>query len=68
MDRSNTASTSRHAPSVDPAEVARFDALATEWWDANGKFAPLHRFNPARLTFLKDALLRHFQRDNCGQR
>ena len=63
MDPSNTASTPRHAPSVDPAEVARFDALATEWWDAKGKFAPLHRFNPARLTFLKDALLRHFQRD-----
>lgn len=63
MDRPRTASTPRPAPSVDPAEVARFDALAAEWWDATGKFAPLHRFNPARLTFLKEALTRHFQRD-----
>ena len=63
MDRPNTASTQRPAPSVDPAEVARFEALAAEWWDAKGKFAPLHRFNPVRLQFLKDALLRHFQRD-----
>jgi 2-polyprenyl-6-hydroxyphenyl methylase/3-demethylubiquinone-9 3-methyltransferase len=63
MDRSNTASTPRAAPSVDPAEIARFDALAADWWDAKGKFAPLHRFNPARLTFLKTALVQHFQRD-----
>lgn len=63
MDSPNPASTPRTAPSVDPAEVARFEALAAQWWDAKGKFAPLHHFNPTRLTFLKDALLRHFQRD-----
>ncbi|MGE5537630.1 MAG: bifunctional 2-polyprenyl-6-hydroxyphenol methylase/3-demethylubiquinol 3-O-methyltransferase UbiG [Gemmatimonas sp.] len=50
-------------PSVDPAEVARFEAIAAEWWDATGKFAPLHRFNPARLSFLRDALVRHFARN-----
>jgi 2-polyprenyl-6-hydroxyphenyl methylase/3-demethylubiquinone-9 3-methyltransferase len=50
-------------PSVDPVEIARFEAMATEWWDAGGKFAPLHRFNPTRLSFLKDALVRHFGRN-----
>jgi 2-polyprenyl-6-hydroxyphenyl methylase / 3-demethylubiquinone-9 3-methyltransferase len=63
MDRFDSASTQPTGASVDPAEVARFEALAAEWWDAKGKFAPLHRFNPARLTFLKDAILRHFDRD-----
>jgi 2-polyprenyl-6-hydroxyphenyl methylase / 3-demethylubiquinone-9 3-methyltransferase len=63
MDRSEAAFTPRTSASVDPAEVARFEAIAAEWWDARGKFAPLHRFNPTRLAFLKDALARHFSRD-----
>ena len=45
---------------LDPAEVARFDKLAGQWWDPNGKFRPLHRQGPARLTFIRDALLSHF--------
>ncbi|MFG1332598.1 bifunctional 2-polyprenyl-6-hydroxyphenol methylase/3-demethylubiquinol 3-O-methyltransferase UbiG [Xanthobacter autotrophicus] len=48
---------------VDPAEVARFDALGAQWWDEKGKMAPLHAMNPARLAFLRDALVRHFSRD-----
>lgn len=51
------------APSVDPAEVAKFSAMAEEWWDPAGKFAPLHKFNPIRLTFIRDAAARHFGRD-----
>ena len=39
--------------SIDPAEVARFSALAAEWWDPRGKFAPLHRLNPVRLGFIR---------------
>ena len=42
------------APSIDKAEVAKFSALAAEWWDPAGKFAPLHRFNPVRLGFIRD--------------
>jgi 2-polyprenyl-6-hydroxyphenyl methylase/3-demethylubiquinone-9 3-methyltransferase len=45
---------------VDPAEVARFNDIAAEWWDANGKFRPLHRQGPARLTFIREALVKHF--------
>lgn len=46
-----------------PEEIARFTAMAEEWWDPDGKFRPLHKFNPVRLGFLRDALCRHFSRD-----
>ena len=48
---------------IDAAEVARFSALAAEWWNPHGKFAVLHRFNPVRLRFIRDEALRHFARD-----
>jgi 2-polyprenyl-6-hydroxyphenyl methylase/3-demethylubiquinone-9 3-methyltransferase len=48
---------------LDPAEVARFDQLAGQWWDPKGKFRPLHRQGPARLTFIRDQLLSHFGRE-----
>ena len=35
---------------VDPAEVAKFEAMAADWWDPDGKFRPLHRLNPCRLS------------------
>lgn len=54
-----------HAPrlSVDAGEVARFDALAASWWDAAGPMRVLHRFNPVRLAYLRDAICRHHGRD-----
>ena len=39
--------------SINPADVARFSAQAAEWWDAKGPFAPLHKFNPARLSVIR---------------
>lgn len=51
------------AASVDRDEIARFGAIAREWWDEDGKFKPLHRLNPARIRFIRDALCRHFGRD-----
>jgi 2-polyprenyl-6-hydroxyphenyl methylase/3-demethylubiquinone-9 3-methyltransferase len=51
------------APTVDDAEVARFAALAGEWWDPRGKMAPLHKFNPVRLGYIRDAACRRFGRD-----
>lgn len=44
-------------------EVAQFAALADQWWDADGDFAPLHKINPARLTFIRDHLCAAFGRD-----
>jgi len=49
--------------SIDAAEVARFSALAGKWWDSDGEFAPLHRFNPARLGFIREQCLGCFGRD-----
>lgn len=48
---------------VDPAEVERFSRMADEWWDPDGKFAPLHRFNPVRLELLRDRIARRAGRD-----
>jgi 2-polyprenyl-6-hydroxyphenyl methylase/3-demethylubiquinone-9 3-methyltransferase len=45
---------------LDAGEVARFKRLAGEWWDPNGKFRPLHQQGPARLGFIRGALVRHF--------
>ena len=49
--------------SIDAAEVAKFSAMAEEWWDPAGKFAPLHKFNPVRLAFIRDMAAGHFGRD-----
>ena len=49
--------------SIDPDEVARFAAIAEGWWDPNGKFRPLHKFNPTRLAYVRDHLAAHFGRD-----
>jgi 2-polyprenyl-6-hydroxyphenyl methylase/3-demethylubiquinone-9 3-methyltransferase len=54
--------------SIDPDEVARFSALAAEWWDAKGKFAPLHRINPVRLGFIRERALARFGRDGALRR
>ncbi len=51
------------SPTLDQAEIARFAAIADEWWDGKGKFAPLHRLNPTRLRFIRDAIASHFGRD-----
>jgi 2-polyprenyl-6-hydroxyphenyl methylase/3-demethylubiquinone-9 3-methyltransferase len=53
----------RHAPSLDPAEVSRFAAMAAEWWDPAGPLAPLHRLNPTRLAWIRDQAAGHFGRD-----
>ena len=58
--------TADRSPTVDPVEVARFSALAAEWWDARGKMGMLHRFNPVRLGFIKEAVCRQFGRDPKG--
>ncbi len=49
--------------SIDPGEVAKFDALAGSWWDPEGDLRPLHRLNPTRLAFIRDHACAHFARD-----
>ena len=48
---------------VDTDEVERFSALASQWWDPNGKFRPLHKFNPVRLAYIRDNVALRFGRN-----
>lgn len=61
--RTGTGAAPAAAASIDPDEVARFSAQAAEWWDPRGKFRPLHKLNPVRLTFIRDTVCAHFGRD-----
>ena len=61
-------SASAQASSVDPAEVEKFSRIAAQWWDPKGKFAPLHRFNPVRLGFIRDQAAARFGRPTAGPR
>ena len=54
---------SASASSIDPKEVEQFSRIAAEWWDPKGKFAPLHKFNPVRLSFIRDQVQERFGRD-----
>ncbi|OFX12372.1 MAG: bifunctional 3-demethylubiquinol 3-O-methyltransferase/2-polyprenyl-6-hydroxyphenol methylase [Alphaproteobacteria bacterium RIFOXYD12_FULL_60_8] len=48
---------------IHPEELAKFTAMADAWWDPEGDFKPLHKFNPARIRYIRDALAAHFGRD-----
>lgn len=48
---------------VDPSEIAKFEAMAAEWWDLNGKFKPLHMMNPVRLDYITSQIATEFGRD-----
>ncbi len=48
---------------IDPAEVAKFEAMAAEWWDPNGKFKPLHMLNPCRLDYITAQIAAEYERD-----
>lgn len=48
---------------IDNEEVARFSALAAEWWNPSGKFKPLHKFNPVRLEYIKEQVCSRFGRN-----
>lgn len=48
---------------VDESEIAKFEAMAAEWWDPNGKFKPLHMLNPCRLDYITSQIAAEFGRD-----
>lgn len=52
---------------VDPAEVAKFEAMAAEWWNPAGKFKPLHMLNPCRLDYITRQIAAEFGRDLATQ-
>src|SRR4029453_13273616 len=49
--------------SVDPAELERFSRYAADWWNPRGSMAPLHKFNPVRLAYIRDQVAARFNRD-----
>ncbi|WP_109316581.1 bifunctional 2-polyprenyl-6-hydroxyphenol methylase/3-demethylubiquinol 3-O-methyltransferase UbiG [Pseudovibrio ascidiaceicola] len=51
---------------IDPAEVAHFSSIASEWWDPTGKFRPLHKFSPVRISYIKEYACDHFGRDETS--
>ncbi len=59
----NRQKTPHGASTASPEEVARFAAMADEWWDDTGKFKPLHKLNPVRIAFIRDMLAAHYDRD-----
>jgi 2-polyprenyl-6-hydroxyphenyl methylase/3-demethylubiquinone-9 3-methyltransferase len=63
QQNSPAGSSSIPGSTVDPAEVAKFSKLSDEWWDPKGKMAPLHKINPLRLGYIRDAACRKFDRN-----
>ncbi len=59
---------STETSSVDAAEVAKFEAMAAEWWNPNGKFRPLHMMNPVRLDYITRQIAAEFGRDLAAAR
>ena len=49
---------------INKDEIQKFSKLADEWWDVNGKFKPLHMFNPIRIEYIIDKITQHFKLDN----
>ena len=46
---------------VDKIEIEKFSKMAKDWWNPNGKFKPLHLFNPARIQFIKEKIISHYK-------
>ena len=49
---------------IDQKEVEKFSIMADEWWSETGKFKPLHKFNPIRISYIKEKIIKHFALDN----
>ena len=45
---------------INKKEIEKFSKMADEWWDTEGKFKPLHKFNPLRINYIKKKIISHF--------
>ena len=50
--------------SVNKKEIDTFSKMANEWWDPEGKFKPLHKFNPTRIKYIKENIINNFKLKN----
>ncbi len=46
---------------INKKEIEKFSKMASQWWNPNGKFKPLHKFNPVRIKYIKDGIIKHFK-------
>ena len=53
---------------IDKTEIEKFSKLAKDWWNPEGKFQPLHLFNPVRIKFIKEKLIYHFKLNSNNQK
>ena len=51
---------------INKEEIDKFSKIAEEWWNPNGKFKPLHKFNPVRLSYIKESILKKFKKKNVN--
>ena len=51
---------------INKEEIQKFSDLANEWWDVNGKFKPLHMFNPISIDYITEKITQHFKLENKG--
>ena len=59
----NNRASEKPSTTIDPDELAKFTAMAEDWWNPHGQFKPLHKFNPTRLAYIRDKLCAQFDRD-----
>ena len=52
---------------IDKIEIEKFSKMAKDWWNPNGKFKPLHLFNPTRIEFIREKLISHFQLNSSNE-
>ena len=48
---------------IDQKEVTKFAKIADDWWNENGKFKPLHKLNPTRITYIREKLIEYLKLD-----
>ena len=53
-------STTNEKDTINKKEINKFSKIADEWWDPEGKFKPLHNFNPVRIKYIKDTITKKF--------
>jgi len=46
---------------INKKEIEKFSQMASQWWDPDGKFKPLHKFNPIRIEYIKNSIIKHFK-------
>ena len=51
---------------INKSEIKKFNKLAAEWWNPEGSFKPLHKFNPIRIKYIKEKIINHFNIKNSN--